>query len=395
MRLSPRIAGISESATLAITSRAKELKAQGEDMVVFGVGEPDFITPDHIRQAAIDASNDGYTKYATPASGIVELKAAIINKLSSDNGLEYKPSEIIVSCGAKHSLYNVILAACSEGDEVLLPSPYWVSYPEQVRASGADVVVIDPEPDSGFRVTAEQVRAAATERTRALILNSPSNPTGAVYTPEQLEAIAEVCVEKGILVISDEIYESLLYGGAMHKSIASFGPEIKALTVTVNGVSKAYAMTGWRIGYAAGPQEIIGAAGRLQSHSTSGPCSISQKAAVAALTGPFEPVNEMVKEFAARRELICSLLDKIDGMKLARPEGAFYVFPDISAFFGRTVSGRKIESAMDFAMICLEEAKVALVPGEPFGAPNCVRLSYATSREMIEKGVKRIARMLA
>ena len=394
MKLSSRIAGISESATLAISARAKELKAQGKDVVAFGAGEPDFNTPDHICQAAVDAIWDGATKY-TPVSGTPELKGAIVAKFIRDNALEYKPSQVLVSCGAKHSLFNIIAALCDEGEEVILPAPYWVSYPEQIRAAGATVVTVEAGAEAGFRITPDQLRTAITGRTKALILNSPSNPTGAVYTESELKAIAEVCVEKGVFVISDEIYEDLVYGGSKHKSIASLGPAIKDLTVVVNGVSKAYAMTGWRIGYAAGPEELIAAAGRLQSHSTSGACSISQKAAVAALNGPAEAVQKMVAEFAGRRDLICGLLEDIDGVKLARPDGAFYAFPDVSAFFGASIGGRKIEGSMDFAAACLEEASVALVPGEPFGAPECVRLSYATSRENIEKGVGRLSKLLS
>lgn len=394
MRLARRATKISPSPTLSIDARAKELAAAGEKIINFGVGEPDFDTPEHIKAAAIEAMARGMTRY-TPVPGTLELRQAICAKLLRENGLSYSPGEIVVSCGAKHSLYNALQVLVDEGDEVIVPAPYWVSYIEQVKLAGAEPVVVTTRPENDFKLTPAELAAAITPRTRLLILNSPSNPTGSVYTIAELQALAAVVVEADIWVLSDEIYEKLTYDGAKHVSIASLGPEIKARTVVVNGVSKAYAMTGWRIGYAAAPAEVAKAMADLQSHSTSNPTSIAQAAAVAALNGPQEPVSAMVTAFAARREYILERLTALPGVRCRRPAGAFYVFPDVSAYFGRRFKGRVVESATDLAALLLEEAKVAVVPGAAFGDDRFLRFSYATSREKIATGMDRLAAVLA
>lgn len=371
---------------------AKEMLRQGIDVISFGVGEPDFDTPDNVKAAAIKAIEEGRTKY-TPASGIHELKVAIQQKLARDNQLEYGIDQISVNVGAKHALYNITQVLCDPGDEVIIPAPYWVSYVEQVRVTGATPVIVETTEENGFRVTADQLREAITPRTKAIMLNSPSNPTGAVYRREHLEAIAEVAVEKGIAVISDEIYEPFIYGGAKHISIAQLGPEIKALTLVVNGVSKSHAMTGWRIGFVAGDARVIKAINSLQSHSTSNPTSIAQWAAVEALTGPQEPVAQMVAEFAKRREYLVERLRALPGVECAMPEGAFYAFPRVTAAFGKTYGDRKIENSADLCQLLLEEAHVSIVPGSAFGAEGFVRISYATSMANLEKGLDRIERV--
>jgi len=395
--LSRRARAIAPSVTLAVTARAKELKASGVDVVAFAAGEPDFDTPEYIRRAAHEAIDKGLTRY-TPASGTAELKAAIARKLHEDNSLEYSPDEIIVSCGAKHSLANLCLVLVDDGDEVLLPAPYWVSYPEMIRLAGGTVKVLPTSAESGFKVTAGQVAAAVTDRTKLFILNSPSNPTGAVYSAEELADLAHVLAEKGVWCVSDEIYEKLVYGGTAHRSIAEVAPELKPRTVVVNGHSKAYAMTGWRIGYAAGPAEVIKAASSLQSHTTSNPTSIAQAAALAALadrqTQKCE-VERMRAEFERRRDRMVAGLRTIDGVSVpAEPQGAFYVFPDVSRLYGR---GRFAGAAgsVDFARVCLDEAHVALVPGAAFGEDACVRLSYATGLDRIEEGIRRLASLAA
>jgi aspartate aminotransferase len=390
--LSRRAQALTRSETLAITARAKELKANGVDVIAFAAGEPDFDTPEYIRRAAHDAIDEGRTRY-TPASGTAELKAAIAKKFKADNDLDYGPAEIMVSCGAKHALANVVLVLVDDGDEVLLPAPYWVSYPQMVRLAGGVVRVLPTTAEKGFKVTAEEVAAACTERTKLFIFNSPSNPAGAVYTPEEIELVGRVLLEKGVWCLSDEIYEKLIYGDAVHRSIAEVVPAMKERTVTVNGHSKAYAMTGWRIGYAAGPGEVITAASNLQSHTTSNPTSISQAAAAAALSDGREAVEEMRREFARRRDRIVEGLRAIPGVELpVVPQGAFYVFPDVSGLYGRGGFAAAGGSA-DFARICLEEAHCAVVPGVAFGEDRCVRLSYATSMEKIEEGLERLARL--
>lgn len=392
MKLSSRAKSIGASPTLALDAKTKELIRQGVDVLSFGVGEPDFDTPDHIKEAAIEAIKGGFTKY-TASSGIPELREAICEKLKKDNGLEYKPNEVLVSVGAKHSIYNAVMALCDDGDEVVIPEPYWVSYPEMVRMAGGKPVTVPTGIEQGFKMTAEQLEASITDKTSVLILNSPSNPTGAVYTEEELRKIAEVCVKHNIAVISDEIYEKLIYDGK-HVSFASLGPEVKAITVTVNGVSKSYAMTGWRIGYAAGPKEVIAAMGNIQSHATSNPTSIAQKAAVAGLRGPQEPLEAMRKEFEKRRNYMVKRLNEIPGFRCLVPPGAFYCYPDVSAVLGRKVKGKLVTDDSVLADILLEEARVAAVPGVAFGTKGYLRFSYATSMEVIEEGMNRIAEVM-
>lgn len=390
MELSERIRALSPSPTLAIDAKAKKMRSEGIDVIGFGAGEPDFDTPVHIKDAAIAAIREGFTKY-TPASGTEELKDAICEKLRRDNGIEYNTGEVIISCGAKHALYNAFQALCNEGDEVILQAPYWVSYTEQIKLTGATPVIIETGRQNGFKMSLDEIESAITDRTKVILLNSPSNPTGAVYDRKTLQAIAEIAVAKGIFVISDEIYEKLVYDGAEHVSIASFGPEIRDLTVTINGLSKSHAMTGWRIGYAAANRDIIKAMSNLQSHSTSNPTSIAQKAAVAAFKGPQYVVEEMRRKFDERRNRMVELISSINGMHCDKPEGAFYVFADISDLFGQEFCGRKIENADDVSALFLEEARVAVVSGSGFGAPEYIRFSYATSMSFIEEGLRRIA----
>jgi len=393
MKLSGRARAISPSPTLAIDARAKEMKAQGIEVINFGVGEPDFDTPQHIKDAAVAALATGMTKY-TAVGGIKELKEAVAAKFQRDNGLSYTPDEIVVSVGAKHSLYNAIQVLCDEGDEVIIPAPYWVSYVEQVKLAGAVPKIVRTSLANGFKLTPEEFRAAIGPRTRLVILNSPSNPTGAVYSRRELEALAEAALSAGLMIVADEIYEKLVYDGHEHVSIASVAPEVKERTVVINGVSKAYAMTGWRIGYLAAPREVARAITRLQSHSTSNPTSIAQAAALAALTGPQEPVREMLAAFARRRAYILERLQALPGVACPAPGGAFYVFPDFSAYWGGAYRGRPVNSGTDLAQLLLEEVQVAVVPGVAFGDDNCLRLSYAASRETIGEGLDRIAAVL-
>ncbi len=388
LKVSKAIGALSASPTLAVTARAKELRAQGVDVVGFGAGEPDFDTPDHIKDAAIGAIREGYTKYVVPASGSPDLKAAIAEKFKNENGLEYEKDQIVVSCGAKHSLFNAFHALLDPGDEAIIPAPYWVSYPEQVISAGAQPVIV--ETDASFKLDPERLRDAITPKTKFLLLNSPSNPTGAVYSAKELEAIAEVVVQTGIAVVSDEIYEKIVYDGLQHVSIASLNEEIKSQTIVVNGVSKSYAMTGWRIGYAAGPKEIMVPISRLQDQSTSGPTSISQRASIAALRGDQRCVTRMVEAFDERRRLITARANEIFGIEMEPPAGAFYLFVDISGTFGHRYDDFEIRSASDLARYLLDTVKVAVVPGEGFGAPDHIRLSYAMSVEAIEKGMARI-----
>lgn len=392
MKISERARAIGASPTLALDARTKELQKQGVDVVNFGVGEPDFDTPDHIKEAAIDAIRKGFTKY-TPSSGILELREACARKFREENGLDYKPDQILVSVGAKHSIYNAVMVLCEAGDEVLIPVPYWVSYPEMVKLAGAKPVYIETTPDTGFKVTPEMLSRAITPRTRVFILNSPSNPTGAVYTREELSGIAEVCLRHGIWVISDEIYEKLIYEGE-HVSFASLSPELLNVTITVNGVSKAYAMTGWRIGYAGGPKEVIKAMADLQSHATSNPTSISQKAALAALTGPAGPVERMRQEFKRRRDYIVERAQRMPEFRCSIPSGAFYIYPDVSGLIGKSVGGKVITSSSVLAEILLEKARIAVVPGEAFGTRANLRFSYATSLERIKEGMDRLEAVL-
>ena len=389
MKLSSRISAIKPSPTLAITAKANALKAEGRDIIGFGAGEPDFDTPIHIKMAAIKAIEEGFTKY-TPVDGIVELKDAIIHKLQRDNQLNYSRSQVVVSCGAKHTLYNLIQVLCEEGDEVIIPSPYWVSYLDMVVLSGARPVIIKTNESQGFKMHPQQLEGAINEKTQAIILNSPSNPAGVVYNASELDALAKTIFKRGILVISDDIYEKIIYDDLPFSNITSVNEEMKNLTIVVNGVSKAYSMTGWRIGYAAGPEEIIAAVTKLQSQNTSNPTSIAQKAAVEALNGNQDGVAEMVAEFRKRRDVIVEKLNAIPGITCMNPQGAFYVFPDISALFGRSYQGRTISNSSDLTAYLLDEADVAVVPGADFGHDDHIRLSYATSMKNIEKGLKRI-----
>lgn len=387
--ISQRAKKVTPSVTFVINAKVKRMRNQGIDVVDFGIGEPDFDTPEHIKEGAIVALKSGLTKY-TPASGTEELRATIAKKLKLENGLEYKTSEIIVSCGAKHSLYNIFQAICDPGDEVIIPAPYWVSYTEMVKLAGGIPVVIDTKAEDNFTPTAELVEKAVTEKTKAIIINSPSNPTGAVCSLQTLKDIAAVAVKKQFYVISDEIYEKLLYDGLKHQSIATLGEDIKRLTFVVNGVSKTYAMTGWRIGYAAGPAEAIKAMGDIQSQSTSNPTSIAQSASVTALNSSQEEAEAMRREFERRRNYIVERFKKMPFISCVRPQGAFYAFPDISALFGKSFKGRTLKGSLDLSEYLLDEAKVALVPGADFGNDNCVRISFATSMENIKEGLDRI-----
>ncbi|HQP09813.1 MAG TPA: pyridoxal phosphate-dependent aminotransferase [Candidatus Omnitrophota bacterium] len=382
-KVNARIAQLVGSSTLAITAKAKELKAKGYDVVNFAAGEPDFDTPDPIKAAAIQAIKNGFTKY-TPSTGTIELREAIAQKFKKDNQLTYKPSQIVVSCGAKHSIFNIILVLADEGEEVLIPAPYWVSYPEMVKLAGAASKFIPTSAKTHFKVTADQLAKNITKKTKVLILNSPSNPTGMLYSKKELEAIAELCVQKKVFVISDEIYEKLIYDASEYTSIASLGKDIFDLTVTVNGTSKAYSMTGWRIGYAGGPEEIMGYINKLQDHSTSNPASISQMAALQALREPEESIAAMRSEFKRRRDLITAKFDQIPEVSYIKPQGAFYLFCDFSKFGPCTETAKRI----------LEDVNVAVIPGESFGAPGFIRMSFATSTERIEEGTKRIAQWI-
>ena len=387
-QISRRAASLSPSLTLAIDSMAKAMKAEGQDVVGFGAGEPDFDTPQHIKDAAIKALNEGFTKY-TPSSGIPELRQAIADKFKRENGLSYQPSQIIVSNGGKHSCYNVILATCQDGDEVIIPAPYWLSYPEMARLAGATPVILSTTDKTEFKVTPEQLRAAITPRTRLFILNSPGNPTGSVYTPAEIKALGDICVEKGVLIMSDEIYEHLLYDGATHQSVASFSPAHYHHTVVVHGFAKAWSMTGWRLGFLAAPEPIAKAIDAVQSHSTSNPTSFAQKGAVAALTGPQDHLKGWLAEYARRRAYAWKKLNSIPGISCVNSKGAFYLFPNISKL--------GLKSA-DFCARLLETEKVAAVPGIAFGADDYLRISYATSLANIEKGLDRLekfARTLA
>lgn len=387
--LSERAKNIKPSPTLQIDTKAKAMIASGVDIVNFGVGEPDFDTPENIKEAAIKAIRDGFTKY-TPPGGIDPLKDAIIEKFRKDNNLNYTRDEIIVSCGAKHSLYNIACVLFGPSDEVLIPSPYWVSYPEQVILSGATPVFVKTYESDSFMVKPEAIESLITRKTKALILNSPSNPTGLTYGIKDLERIAEIVLRHNLYVISDEIYEKLTYDSFKHVSIASLGKEIKSKTIVVNGLSKSYAMTGWRIGFAAGPAEIIKAMTNIQSQSTSNPTSIAQKAAIEALTGPQDFIEMMRAEFDRRRKFLISELNSINGISCLSPTGAFYAFPNISKLYGRSTDQRTISSSVDVALYLLEEAKVVTVQGEAFGDDNYIRLSYATSIEKIKTGIARI-----
>lgn len=394
MSLSKCVGRIEPSITLAISAKAKAMKTEGIDVIGLSAGEPDFDTPDHIKQAGIRAINEGVTKY-TPASGTPALRKAVAEKFMNENGLSYKPEEIIIGCGAKHSVFTAVMALVDEGDEVIIPTPYWVSYPEMVKAAGGTPVIVETTAESELKLTAGQLRSAITPKTKLLILNSPSNPSGMVYTRAELEALAGVLSGSDVYVISDEIYEKILYDGATHHSIAALDPEVFKRTITINGVSKTYAMTGWRIGYSAGPLDVIKAMGKLQSQETSNPCSISQAAALEAITGSQDCVEMMVKAFDERRRYMVERLNSMDGVKCINPLGAFYAFPDFSAHFGKSFDGKTISGSVDLCNFLLEEMNVAAVPGGGFGADNHLRLSYASSLEALEKALDRIEKGLA
>ncbi len=379
MEISARAAQLTPSLTLTIDSKAKAMKAEGIDICGFGAGEPDFDTPDHIKEAAIAALQAGFTKY-TPSSGLPELRQAIAEKLAADNGLEYRATQVIVSCGAKHSCYNAILATCERGDEVIIPSPYWVSYPDMVRLAGAEPVIVQTNERNGWKMTADDFENAMTPRTKMVIINSPGNPSGSVYTREELEAIVNVAAEEDIYILSDEIYEKLVYDEAQHVSIASLSKQAYDLTITVNGFSKSYAMTGWRLGYMGAPDAIAKAVDSIQSHSTSNPCSFAQKGAIAALKGDQQPLRDMHDEFDMRRNYMFDRVSKIPNITAVKPQGAFYVLVNVSQL-GLT--------SQNFADRLLSKANVAVVPGAAFGDDRTIRLSYATSIDVIKKGLDR------
>jgi len=379
MQLSSRANSLTPSLSLSVDSKAKAMKSEGLDVCSFGAGEPDFDTPEHIKAAAIAALESGFTKY-TPSSGMPELRQAIADKFQQDNGISYKPSQIIVSTGAKHSCYNAILATCQPGDEVIIPSPYWLSYPEMVRLAGAEPIFVQAKEENGWKITRDEFENAMTPRTKMIIINSPNNPTGAVYTRAEIEGIAAVAAEEEILILADEIYEKLVYDGLEHVSIASLGPEFYDLTITVNGFSKAYAMTGWRLGYLGAPDPIAKAIDSIQSHVTSNPCSFAQKGALAAIKGDQQSVADMRDEFDMRRQYIVDRFSKIPSVSIVKPAGAFYVLANISKL-GLT--------SQNFADRLLSKANVSVVPGIAFGDDRTVRFSYATSLDVIKKGMDR------
>jgi len=388
MLISKRIGQINPSPTLSITAKAKKMQAEGINVIGFGAGEPDFDTPSSIKEAAKVALDKGFTKY-TPTSGIKELKEAIVKKFKIDNQLEYSPDEIIVSCGAKHSIFNAILTLCEEGDEIIVPSPYWVSYPEMIKIAGAKAVILKTTAENNFKITVQQLEEAIGPKTKLIIINSPSNPTGMVYTESELKEMSKIIVKAGIYCISDEIYEKIIYE-QRHISIASLGEEIKKRTIVVNGVSKAYSMTGWRIGYCAGPKEIIQAMSNLQDHSTSNPNSISQYASVSALEGSQRDLEDMVSEFRKRRDFMVSKINSIKGLSCLEPEGAFYCWVNIEDILNKRYNNILIKDSFTLTELLLTEAKVAVVPGCVFGDDNFIRLSYAASLKNIQEGLNRI-----
>jgi len=389
IKFSQRIGRIQPSPTIAITMKAKAMRAEGIDVIGFGAGEPDFDTPEPIKEAAIAALKAGKTKY-TPVGGINELKDAIIAKLKRDNGLNYSREQILTSCGGKHSLYNIAQVLFEKGDEVIIPAPYWVSYPDQILLNDAQPVIIPTREENGFKLTPDELREAITPRTKALLLNSPSNPTGAAYAREDLEALAGVLLEKDLICISDEIYEKIVYDDFKFCSVASLSKEMQDRTILVNGASKVYSMTGWRMGFAAGPKEIISDMTKLQGQVTTNINSMTQWAAVEAFNGSQDFLKEWVREFQKRRDYILKRFEAIPGIQCFKPQGAFYVFPNIASFLGKEAFGKALKTDLDFGDFLLEEAKVAVVPGSAFGAPGFMRLSYATSMDNIEKGLDRI-----
>lgn len=392
-RIAKRMSALAPSLTLAISAKAKAMKASGESVVSFGVGEPDFNTPEHIINAAKTALDNGHTKY-TPSSGLLPLRKAICEKFQKDNGLTYDPSQIIVSNGAKHSIFNACYAVLEEGDEVIIPAPYWLTYPEVVKVCGATPVYLQCKKENKFKFTAEELKTVITPKTKMLIFNSPSNPTGAVYNEAEVRAIAKVCEENDVFVLADEIYEKLCYNGVKPFSIAKCSEKMQDLTITVNGVSKTYAMTGWRIGYLAAPKDIAKAIDSFQSHATSNASSISQYATIEALASSEEEVNAMVNVFDTRRARLLELIAEIDGVQSVEPDGAFYVMLVVGDLYGKSYNGKKITNSVEFADVLLEAEKVATVPGVSFGADDCVRLSYALSDSDMEEGLKRIKRFV-
>ena len=390
MKFSKRIQQVKSSMTLAIDAKAKEMKAKGEDVIGFGAGEPDFDTPDRIKQAGIRAIESNDTHY-TPVGGSNELKDAIITKRKRDNGLEDNRSQILASCGAKHSFYNLAQVLWEAGDEVIIPAPYWVSFPEMVVLAGAKPVIIETDASNDFKITVDQLKNVLTPNTRAILINTPSNPTGFAYNKSELEAITECALENNLLIITDEIYEWIIFDGFKHTSPASLSQEVQKNCVVINGVSKCYAMTGWRIGYIAADAELVKQVGKLQGQSTSNPCSISQAASIEALTGPHDDVLEMVREFENRRDIMVDRLNAIAGVSCNKPNGSFYSFPDFSALYGKKdPNGKVLQGSLDFTEFLLTEKKVAIVPGIAFGADANARMSFATSLDKIEEGVKRI-----
>jgi aspartate aminotransferase len=395
--LADRLKTLAPSSTLAVQAKAAELRRRGVDVISFGAGEPDFDTPERIKEAAIQAMRRGQTKY-TEVGGIPELRAAVCGKFKRDNGLDYEPADVLVSCGAKHTLFNMVVALLNPGDEVLVPSPYWVSYPEQARLVGAVPIAVPTEEATGFDLDPERLRVAVTPRTKVIVLNSPNNPTGAVFSPGALAAVARLAVERELFIVSDECYEALTFEGR-HASIAALGPEVKARTLVVNTCSKAYAMTGWRLGFAAGPRQLIRAMTDVQSQVTSNPSSVTQWAAVEALAGPQDEVAKMAGEFDRRRRVIVGGLNALPGVSCVMPKGAFYVFANVSGLFGRSWTSadglRVLKGSVDVTAFLLEEAKVAVVPGVDFGSDDHVRLSYATSEALITEGLARMGAALS
>ena len=393
MKVSKRAQAVPPSATLAVTARVKELRAQGINVIGFGAGEPDFDTPEYIKEAAIAALKAGKTKY-TPAEGTIELRKAIAEKLLRDNGLQYSPQQIITNIGAKHSVYNAMQAVLDPGDVVILPTPYWVTYIETIKLAGAKSRIIKTSRKTGYKITPEQLKKAIGPKTRMLVLNSPNNPGGFTYTPDELAQLAKVLEGTDVVVMSDEIYERLVYAGTKFVSFASLSKDAYERTLTINGFSKTYSMTGWRLGYTAGPVDVIKAMGRLQDHSTSNPVTFAQDAAIAALKDPNNEVEKMRVEFEKRAQYMAERLNTIKGVKCTQPTGAFYCFPDISAHFGKTKGGIELKSSMDFAKALLEQANVAVVPGLPFGCDKNIRLSFATSMQNITEGLNRLENWL-
>jgi aspartate/methionine/tyrosine aminotransferase len=394
-RLSRAVTGITESSTLAIDAKAKALKAAGADVIGFGAGEPDFPTPGHIVDAAAEAARHSVYHHYTPAAGLPELRAAVARKTARDSGYSVLPEQVLVSNGGKHALFNAFMSMVDRGDEVLVPAPYWVSYPEMIALAGGAAVELPTTEETGFRVTVEQLEAARTERTKALLFVSPSNPTGAVYPPTEVEAIGRWAAEHGLWVITDEIYEHLVYGDAEFSSMPVLVPELQDRCIVINGVAKTYAMTGWRVGWMIGPVDVVTAAASLQSHSTSNVANVAQAAALAAVSGGLEATQQMREVFDHRRTTMHKMLSDIPGIDCYEPQGAFYCFPSLQGLFGRTIGGRRIDTSLDVADVLLEEARVAIVPGEGFGGPGYARLSYALGNDDLVEGLERIAGLLA